>query len=621
MKETPSPQLNDDNKRSDSSSSNVSYEARCVQRCLVSSHPHIHPINHVTHSTSGQQSPENEILQSQPNEYQQESNFHQNEEIQLPKQAQLRQHSFTYPESNNIHDILTEMQMIHEQQQWNQQFEELKAYHKKHGHSDVPNGYEENRKLGLWVDLQRKCYMLCFEEDTSMVTSTSTLSHDTDSKQKLTALTEERIKMLRTLAFKFPVIDDHITLSNKYEQRWNRHFEDLKTYHKKHGHSDVPYRYKEDPSLGSWCKTQRRNIKKFWEMNELDNDGNNINTSESNENTTTGKRKRFSSMTQERIAKLRTVYFKFPDPTQQMTYEQRWDHWFQELEEYYDEHEHSNVPINYDKNPQLGTWVYRQRKHYISFMELKQLENDNSSVGQDETTPQSNSNASTGKIKSSCPMTQEMIDKLHTLDFIFPYVNDHNEMTSMKQIMTNEQKWNKRFEELKEYFVKNGHSNMPVHYTENVVLGSWVYNQRTYYYKEFLKLDQLEQLQKNDNSSIKHGSTSTSSNNNITNRKKKLQERINKLCTVAFKFTNATQGMTNEQKWNERFEELKAFHKEHGHSDVPVRYKENTKLGWWVNNQRKYYKTFSANCKEKPCPLTEDRIKKLHTVDFKVNSL
>ena len=188
-------------------------------------------------------------------------------------------------------------------------------------------------------------------------------------------------------------------------------------------------------------------------------------------------------MTQERITKLRSINFSFPGLMEQMTYKQRWNHWFKELQKYYEEHEDSNVPVNYLANPQLGTWVYRQRKHYKNFMYLKQLEYDKStSDGQDKSTPKSKSNT-TGmgieKKPSSCPMTQEMIDNLHTVAFIFPETNNDHHIMAAKQILTHEQKWNARFEELKTYFEENGHSDIPVDYKVNKPLGSWAYVQRT----------------------------------------------------------------------------------------------------------------------------------------------
>ena len=49
--------------------------------------------------------------------------------------------------------------------------------------------------------------------------------------------------------------------------------------------------------------------------------------------------------------------------------------------------------------------------------------------------------------------------------------------------------------------------------------------------------------------------------------------------------------MTAEQAWNHRFQELKHFFEENGHSDVPQTYTKNKSLGKWVGKQREHYKT------------------------------
>lgn len=91
-----------------------------------------------------------------------------------------------------------------------------------------------------------------------------------------------------------------------------------------------------------------------------------------------------------------------------------------------------------------------------------------------------------------------------------------------------------------------------------------------------------------------------------------------------------------EQAWRNRFEELRTFYAENGHSDVPQTYSKNKSLGKWVGKQREHYKIFlelkqntdnhsTVNMHEQPtskrkkrtCPLTQERIDKLSTLDFK----
>ena len=90
-----------------------------------------------------------------------------------------------------------------------------------------------------------------------------------------------------------------------------------------------------------------------------------------------------------------------------------------------------------------------------------------------------------------------------------------------------------------------------------------------------------------------------------------------------------------EQAWKNRFEELRAFYAENGHSDVPQTYSKNKSLGKWVGKQREHYKIFvelkrntqnhstanmhepSSKRKKRSCPLTQERIDKLSTLNFK----
>jgi len=87
-----------------------------------------------------------------------------------------------------------------------------------------------------------------------------------------------------------------------------------------------------------------------------------------------------------------------------------------------------------------------------------------------------------------------------------------------------------------------------------------------------------------------------------------------------------------DKAWQDKFDELKQFHKDFGHCDVPQTYSKNKSLGKWVGKQREHFKTFMNNKKEeeklirertgtrgklRSCPLTQKRIDKLQSLDFK----
>jgi len=68
------------------------------------------------------------------------------------------------------------------------------------------------------------------------------------------------------------------------------------------------------------------------------------------------------------------------------------------------------------------------------------------------------------------------------------------------------------------------------------------------------------------------------------------------------------------EAWELRFRELQAFSAEFGHSDVPQTYKKNKSLGKWVGKQREHWRALQDNGSS---PLTEERIRKLQSVDFR----
>lgn len=56
-----------------------------------------------------------------------------------------------------------------------------------------------------------------------------------------------------------------------------------------------------------------------------------------------------------------------------------------------------------------------------------------------------------------------------------------------------------------------------------------------------------------------------------------------------------------EAKWREMYEQLKQFHSESGHSDVPDRYKVNLPLSSWVQRQRDQKKTMRLRMNKSGC--------------------
>jgi hypothetical protein len=144
--------------------------------------------------------------------------------------------------------------------------------------------------------------------------------------------------------------------------------------------------------------------------------------------------------------------------------------------------------------------------------------------------------------------------------------------------------WSARFQQLRKFKVQFGHCDVPQKYSANPNLGQWVANQRKNY--------RLYQ----------DGKPSPMT-----------EERILVLDVMAFKWGASKAAAF----WSEQFEQLCAYKVQFGHCAVPQNYSANPRLGQWVKNQRKKYKSYQEG---KPSPMTEEYIRELESVGFKWGS-
>ena len=169
--------------------------------------------------------------------------------------------------------------------------------------------------------------------------------------------------------------------------------------------------------------------------------------------------------------------------------------------------------------------------------------------------------------------------------------NQHDEVYKMilptavrnfatKLYITREQKWNAWLDELIRYKEEHGHCNVPKTSKEHSRLGIWVYTQR-YEYKKFMDGDKSSHM---------------------------TQTRIVKLEEVGFEWSA---GLLS---WEKRYQQLLDFKTDHGHCNVPKRFKENTQLGNWVGKQRYQYKLFMNG--DKASQMTQERIDMLEAINF-----
>eukprot|EP00956_Cyclotella_meneghiniana_P029713 scaffold72819_cov62-Cyclotella_meneghiniana.AAC.1 len=115
---------------------------------------------------------------------------------------------------------------------WDVKYQSLLTYIRQHGHANVP---KSNEPLSCWVRKQRYEYGKFIKKQKSQIT-------------------RERIRKLNNVGFAFRLRPDVIS--------WDRHFEDLMSFQREHGHFNVPRNH---PTLGSWVTYQKSQFKYFLE--------------------------------------------------------------------------------------------------------------------------------------------------------------------------------------------------------------------------------------------------------------------------------------------------------------------------------------------------------------------
>lgn len=136
-------------------------------------------------------------------------------------------------------DLLNELGFAWNAQEaaWARHMEDLKSFRDKFGHTHVPLSHPEFPKLGLWIKEQRRHYTLL-------------------RQGKQSHMTEERAAELDRIGFCW---DTH-------EATWLERFRDLTDFKEKHGHCSVPANYAPKQKLSTWVHHQRRQYRKFKEL-------------------------------------------------------------------------------------------------------------------------------------------------------------------------------------------------------------------------------------------------------------------------------------------------------------------------------------------------------------------
>ena len=461
---------------------------------------------------------------------------------------------------------------------WDKRYEQLVNYYEEHGNCLVPRDYKLNQQLSSWVSTQRRDY-------------------------KKGKISEERIQKLNNISFSWNAIDDH----------WDRLYLMLTNYNHEHGDCLVPKNYKENKQLARWIVTQRKDYKKGEISEERIRKLNNIgfswtphddswdrmysmlidyyhehgdcivpkNYKENIQLASWVKYQRRDhkngKLSEEKIQKLNNIAFSW-DP-----YEEYWNQMYLILTNYYHEHGDCLVPLRYEKNKQLGSWVRNQRDDY-----------------------------------KKGELSEEKIQKLNNIGFSWNAIDDH---------------WDRMYLILTDYYREHGDCLVTYDHKTNPQLGKWTHVQRREYKKGKLSEEKIQKLnsiefswdpfeEKWDRMYLmltdyyhEHGDCLVPRNYKGTQqfgnwvgtqrgdyKKGKLsEEKIEKLNSIGFSWD------PYEENWDRMYLMLTDYCHKHGDCLVPQSYEKNKQLGSWVGTQRRDYKKGK---------LSEGKIQKLNDINF-----
>jgi hypothetical protein len=236
--------------------------------------------------------------------------------------------------------------------------------------------------------------------------------------------------------------------------------------------------------------------------------------------------------------------------------DERWMTQYSAFKTYREEHGHSNVSIRCASTKRIWNWVNKQRASYRK-----------------------------RKAGLKSPMTEKRIQLLDDLHFPWDLSNGRADKSP-------DEMWMTQYNALKVYHEEHGHSNVSMCDPSNRRrLWYWVNNQRIFYWKH--------------KAGLKSGMT---------------EQRIKLLEDIDFTWEidkGSGRGkpvcQSLDEMWMTKYNALKVYREEHGHSDVPQRNPSNISLWYWVYKQRATYRKHKAGLKSS---MTEQRIQLLEDLNF-----
>ena len=245
-------------------------------------------------------------------------------------------------------------------------------------------------------------------------------------------------------------------------------------------------------------------------------------------------------------------------------YNARWDSMITRLSEFRDKTGHSLVTKQDD--PDLFRWVLSIRKNYNP--PDRENPSERTDLEQQDVQPSRWANNYRRTVSKKRKLPPKKMRQLEELDFCWTVQGSA---------------WDRRYSELQAFHADNGHCQVPMIHPSG--LGVWVKNQK----REYRRLETGE-----------HSTLS--------------RDRLEKLHALSFTFSRS-----RKEAWEEKYNELVEFYREHGHSNVPENYEANPSLGSWCANQRTAYRRHLEQGLPDDAakgPLSREKIQLLRDVEF-----
>jgi hypothetical protein len=206
---------------------------------------------------------------------------------------------------------------------------------------------------------------------------------------------------------------------------------------------------------------------------------------------------------------------------------------------------------------------------------------DNSAVvGDDSATAIATSTKSTttGSRPHNPRLTEGRLHRLESIGFQWKVKN------KMKRFY--DKQWDNMFEKLNAFKMDNGHCMVPKRYPADIKLGTWVHTQRI----QFRKLTagtKKEALTEEEVTALK--SCGDEINYRLTEERRLRLEGIGFVWSAREGEKAGDKGRTTrnsyDDQWDNMVVQLKQYQEKNGNCLVPKRYKDNPKLGTWVDTQ------------------------------------